>query len=153
MSKSAEQGGQFEDHCNTSRPFNSTRQTGADGADLTGGLRPLLAARLRPDAGTGQRQGAHHGAGQPVCARNRGNTGTDLSTIPMLCIDSVQVLRDGAAAQYGSDAIASVIDITLRSAPAVRPCAGVNIRRVTAKILASFCGFRHRQRQHHQHHR
>ena len=50
-------------------------------------------------------------------ARNRGNTGADLNTIPLLAIDNVQVLRDGAAAQYGSDAIAGVIDITLKKRP------------------------------------
>ena len=47
-------------------------------------------------------------------ARNRGNTGTDLNAIPMLAIRDVQVLRDGAAAQYGSDAIAGVMDIGLK---------------------------------------
>ena len=47
-------------------------------------------------------------------ARNRGNTGTDMNAIPMLAIKNVQVLRDGAAAQYGSDAIAGVINIELK---------------------------------------
>jgi iron complex outermembrane receptor protein len=39
-------------------------------------------------------------------SRARGNTGTDLNTIPALAIERIDVLRDGAAAQYGSDAIA-----------------------------------------------
>src|SRR3546814_16715659 len=47
-------------------------------------------------------------------ARNRGATGTDLNTIPVLAIEQVEVLRDGAAAQYGSDAIAGVMNITLK---------------------------------------
>jgi iron complex outermembrane receptor protein len=47
-------------------------------------------------------------------ARNRGNTGTDLNAIPVMAISNVQVLRDGAAAQYGSDAIAGVMDISLK---------------------------------------
>lgn len=45
-----------------------------------------------------------------------GSTGVDLDTIPMAAIDHIEVLRDGASAQYGSDAIAGVINIILRSA-------------------------------------
>jgi len=44
----------------------------------------------------------------------RGNVGTDLNTIPASAISSIQILRDGAAAQYGSDAIAGVINIILK---------------------------------------
>ena len=40
--------------------------------------------------------------------------GTDLSTIPTAAIERVEILRDGAAAQYGSDAIAGVINIVLK---------------------------------------
>ncbi len=46
----------------------------------------------------------------------RGTTGTDLSAIPISAIKQVEVLRDGAAAQYGSDAIAGVINIVLKDA-------------------------------------
>lgn len=45
---------------------------------------------------------------------NRGQVGTDLNTIPVASIERVEVLRDGAAAQYGSDAIAGVINIVLK---------------------------------------
>lgn len=44
----------------------------------------------------------------------RGNVGTDLNTIPVGAISSIQILRDGASAQYGSDAIAGVINIILK---------------------------------------
>ncbi len=44
----------------------------------------------------------------------RGNVGTDMNTIPASSISSIQILRDGAAAQYGSDAIAGVINIILK---------------------------------------
>jgi iron complex outermembrane receptor protein len=44
----------------------------------------------------------------------RGETGTDISAIPIDAIKSIQVLRDGASAQYGSDAIAGVINIILK---------------------------------------
>jgi len=43
-----------------------------------------------------------------------GAQGTDVSPIPILALKQVQVLRDGASAQYGSDAIAGVIDFQLR---------------------------------------
>ena len=44
----------------------------------------------------------------------RGETGTDISAIPVDAIKSIEVLRDGASAQYGSDAIAGVINIILK---------------------------------------
>lgn len=46
----------------------------------------------------------------------KGSTGVDLDTIPISAIERVEVLRDGASAQYGSDAIAGVINIILKSA-------------------------------------
>lgn len=50
---------------------------------------------------------------QPLGA---GAQGPDLSTIPGIAVDRVEVLRDGAAAQYGSDAIAGVINFQLKRA-------------------------------------
>ena len=44
----------------------------------------------------------------------RGSSGVDMNTIPPLAIDRIEVLRDGAASQYGSDAIAGVINIQLK---------------------------------------
>jgi iron complex outermembrane receptor protein len=102
--------------------FNSTRQTGADGADL------IDSAALR-GLGSDQTLVLVNGKRRHTTAlvnlfgaRNRGNTGTDLNTIPIMAIESVQVLRDGAAAQYGSDAIAGVINIDLKKRPG---CEGV----------------------------
>jgi iron complex outermembrane receptor protein len=46
----------------------------------------------------------------------RGSAAVDLNAIPMAAIGSVEVLRDGASAQYGSDAIAGVINLRLRDA-------------------------------------
>ncbi len=46
-----------------------------------------------------------------------GAQGPDIATIPALALKRVEVLRDGAAAQYGSDAIAGVINFVLRDAP------------------------------------
>jgi hypothetical protein len=45
----------------------------------------------------------------------RGSAGVDLDAIPVAAIERIEVLRDGAAAQYGSDAIAGVINIVLKS--------------------------------------
>ncbi|WP_338409530.1 TonB-dependent receptor [uncultured Flavobacterium sp.] len=45
----------------------------------------------------------------------RGSVGTDLNSIPASSIKRIEVLRDGAAAQYGSDAIAGVINIVLKN--------------------------------------
>ncbi len=117
MSKAAEQGGQFDLAQSLqylSPSFNSTRQTGADGADL------IDSAALR-GLGSDQTLVLVNGKRRHTTAlvnlfgaRNRGNTGTDLNAIPTLAIENVQVLRDGAAAQYGSDAIAGVINISLK---------------------------------------
>jgi iron complex outermembrane receptor protein len=125
MSKAAEQGGNFDLAQSlqyTSPSFNSTRQTGADGADL------IDSAALR-GLGSDQTLVLVNGKRRHTVAlvnlfgaRNRGNTGTDMNAIPLLAIDQVQVLRDGAAAQYGSDAIAGVINITLKNRPG---CEGV----------------------------
>jgi len=117
LSKSSETGAQF-DLAQTltyiSPSFNSTRQTGADGADL------IDSAALR-GLGSDQTLVLVNGKRRHTTAlvnifgaRNRGNTGTDMNAIPLLAIKNVQVLRDGAAAQYGSDAIAGVINVDLK---------------------------------------
>lgn len=94
--------------------FNSTRQTGADGADH------IDSAALR-GLGSDQTLVLLNGKRRHTVAlvnlfgaRNRGNTGTDLNAIPTLAVERVEVLRDGAAAQYGSDAIAGVLNIRLK---------------------------------------
>ncbi|HUQ09026.1 MAG TPA: TonB-dependent receptor [Steroidobacteraceae bacterium] len=46
----------------------------------------------------------------------RGSAAVDLNAIPLAAIESIEVLRDGASAQYGSDAIAGVINLRLRDA-------------------------------------
>jgi iron complex outermembrane receptor protein len=117
LTKAAEQGGQFDlaqTLTNISPSFNSTRQTGADGADL------VDSAALR-GLGSDQTLVLVNGKRRHTTAlvnlfgaRNRGNTGTDMNALPLLAIKDVQVLRDGAAAQYGSDAIAGVINVELK---------------------------------------
>ena len=46
----------------------------------------------------------------------RGSAAVDLNTIPNVALESIEVLRDGASAQYGSDAIAGVVNLRLREA-------------------------------------
>ena len=147
MSKSTEQGGQF-DLAQTltyiSPSFNSTRQSGSDGADL------VDSAALR-GLGSDQTLVLVNGKRRHTTAlvnlfgaRNRGNTGTDMNTIPLLAIKDVQVLRDGAAAQYGSDAIAGVIDIGLKKSKGCEAVAGFSeySKRDGKNYLTSaYCGF------------
>ena len=48
-------------------------------------------------------------------SQGRGSAPVDLNAIPISAIERVEVLRDGASAQYGSDAIAGVVNIVLKS--------------------------------------
>ena len=54
---------------------------------------------------------------QPLESVGRGSSGTDMNAIPIAAIERIEVLRDGAAAQYGSDAIAGVINLVLKNSP------------------------------------
>ncbi len=52
----------------------------------------------------------------PLGTVNQGAQGVDWSTFPSAAIERVEVLRDGASAQYGSDAIAGVVNVILKDA-------------------------------------
>jgi iron complex outermembrane receptor protein len=94
--------------------FQSSRQTIADGTDH---VDPAQLRGLGTDQilvlinGKRRHQSALVNVNGTV---NRGQVGTDLGAIPVTAIERVEVLRDGAAAQYGSDAIAGVINIVLK---------------------------------------
>ncbi len=93
--------------------FNATKQSGSDGADH---VDPASLRGLGPDQTlvliNGKRR--HQSSLVNVFGtRGRGNTGTDMNAIPVTAIKRIEVLRDGASAQYGSDAIAGVINIVL----------------------------------------
>ncbi len=95
--------------------FNSNRQSGADGADH---IDPATLRGLGPDQTLVLVNGKRWHQSSLVNlfgSRGRGNTGTDLNAIPAASIERIEILRDGAAAQYGSDAIAGVINIILKS--------------------------------------
>jgi iron complex outermembrane recepter protein len=95
--------------------FNFPRPTISDGADT---VRPATLRGLGPDQvlvlvnGKRRHQSAHIPTSAVI---GRGSTGVDLNAIPASMIERIEVLRDGAAAQYGSDAIAGVINIVLKA--------------------------------------
>jgi iron complex outermembrane receptor protein len=98
--------------------FNFPRTTIADGS---ASVRPATLRGLGPDQilvlVNGKRR--HNTALVHVNATvGRGSTGVDLNAIPVSAIERVEILRDGAAAQYGSDAIAGVMNIVLKSGKA-----------------------------------
>jgi len=52
--------------------------------------------------------------GVPKSDLGRGSTSNDLGSIPFIAVDKVEILRDGASAQYGSDAISAVFNVRLK---------------------------------------
>ncbi len=93
--------------------FNANKQSGSDGADH---VDPASLRGMGPDQTLVLINGKRRHQSSLVNlfgTRGRGNTGTDLNAIPASAIKRIEILRDGAAAQYGSDAIAGVINIVL----------------------------------------
>ena len=99
---------------NMSAPsFNYNKQSGADGADHVdlGTLRGL-----GPDQTLVLINGKRRHTTAFVAlfgTRGRGASGTDLNAFPQSAVDRIEILRDGASAQYGSDAMAGVMNIVL----------------------------------------
>ena len=94
--------------------FNSNKQSGADGSDH---VDPATLRGLGPDQTLVLVNGKRRHQSSMINiygTRGRGNTGTDLNAIPVAAIERIEILRDGASAQYGSDAIAGVINIVLK---------------------------------------
>ena len=95
--------------------FNANKQSGADGSDH---VDPASIRGLGPDQTLVLINGKRRHQSSLINifgTRGRGSTGTDLNTIPASAIERIEILRDGASAQYGSDAIAGVINIVLKS--------------------------------------
>ncbi|GEN71782.1 TonB-dependent receptor plug domain-containing protein [Chryseobacterium lathyri] len=93
--------------------FNSNKQSGSDGADATD---PATLRGLGPDQTLLLLNGKRYHQSSLINVfgtKGRGNTGSDMNTIPIGAIKRIEVLRDGASAQYGSDAIAGVINVIL----------------------------------------
>lgn len=93
--------------------FNSNKQSGSDGADA---VDPATLRGLGPDQTLLLLNGKRYHQSSLINlfgTKGRGNTGSDMNTIPVGAIKRIEVLRDGASAQYGSDAIAGVINVIL----------------------------------------
>ena len=94
--------------------FNFSSSSISDGSDA---VRPATLRGMGPDQVlvllNGKRR---HGSALIHVNRSvgRGTAGTDMNAIPMGAIKRIEVLRDGASAQYGSDAIAGVINVILK---------------------------------------
>src|SRR5688572_3671382 len=100
--------------------FNTQRFPIADG---TAFIRPVTLRNLSPGQtlvlvnGTRRHRSALVNLQlAPLGTVNQGSQGVDFAAFPAAAIERVEVLRDGAAAQYGSDAIAGVVNIILKDA-------------------------------------
>jgi iron complex outermembrane receptor protein len=94
--------------------FNASHQNISDGTDH---INPASIRGLGPDQVLVLVNGKRRHASALVNINGtfgRGSVGTDLNAIPPAAIERIEVLRDGASAQYGSDAIAGVINIVLK---------------------------------------
>ncbi len=97
---------------------NFPRQTVTDATDI---VRPFTLRGLSPDHTlvlvNGWRRHQTAVVNTFAYGTGAGSSGVDLNTIPASAIERVEVLRDGASAQYGSDAIAGVVNIVTREGP------------------------------------
>ena len=118
--------------------FNFPRPTLRDGTDT---VRPATLRGLGPDQvlvlinGKRRHQSALVHLNGTI---GRGSTGVDLNAIPVSAIDRIEVLRDGAAAQYGSDAIAGVINIVLKGGVS-RPSVSTKFGLSTGSFIGNRC--------------
>ncbi|MBN6152141.1 TonB-dependent receptor [Xanthomonas sp. AmX2] len=87
--------------------------------DGTSGIRPAQLRGLSPDQVLVLVNGKRRHTSAQINVNGsigRGASAVDINAIPIAAIERVEVLRDGASAQYGSDAIAGVINIVLKGA-------------------------------------
>jgi iron complex outermembrane receptor protein len=95
--------------------FNVQRLPAADGQAF---VRPATLRGLSPDHTLVMVNGKRYH--RSALLGSRGAQAPDLNTFPGLAIKQVEVLRDGASAQYGSDAIAGVINFILDDTPGLQ---------------------------------
>ena len=103
---------------------NFPRQSVADASDI---VRPFTLRGLSPDHAlvlvNGWRRHRTALVHNFAAGMGAGSSGVDMNALPASAIDRIEVLRDGAAAQYGSDAIAGVVNLVIKEgdfAPFVR---------------------------------
>lgn len=97
--------------------FNFPTSSITDGSDA---VRPASLRGLSPDHTLVLVNGKRRHSSSLVHLNGttgRGSSNADLNAIPISAIKRIEVLRDGASAQYGSDAIAGVINIVLKDNP------------------------------------
>ena len=107
---------------------NFPRQSVADASDI---VRPFTLRGLSPDHAlvlvNGWRRHRTALVHNFAAGMGAGSSGVDMNALPASAIDRIEVLRDGAAAQYGSDAIAGVVNVVIKEgafAPYIRSDAG-----------------------------
>jgi iron complex outermembrane receptor protein len=101
---------------NLAPSISFSRPSITDGTDT---VRPATLRGLAPDQTLVLVNGTRRHSSALVNVNGsigRGSAAVDLNAIPSIAIDRVEVLREGASAQYGSDAIAGVINLRLREA-------------------------------------
>jgi iron complex outermembrane recepter protein len=95
--------------------INFPRQSVTDAGDV---VRPFTLRGLSPDHTlvlvNGWRRHQTALVNNFTYGMGAGSSGVDLNAIPSSALDRIEVLRDGAAAQYGSDAIAGVVNLVLK---------------------------------------
>jgi len=100
--------------------FNFPQPSLTDGTDS---LRPATLRGLAPDQTLVLINGKRRHTAALLNLNGsvgRGSSAVDLNQIPAVAIERIEVLRDGASSQYGSDAIAAVINIQLNKKPGVQ---------------------------------
>ncbi|MGH7546351.1 MAG: TonB-dependent receptor [Gemmatimonadota bacterium] len=95
--------------------INFPHQSVTDGTDI---VRPFTLRGLSPDHTlvliNGSRRHQTSLVNTFAYGTGAGSSGVDLNAIPASAIERIEVLRDGASAQYGSDAIAGVVNVVLK---------------------------------------
>lgn len=94
--------------------FSMPRQSNSDQSDI---VRPAQLRGLSPDQVLVLVNGKRRHINSVISTESklgRGSAPVDFNTIPVSAIERIEVLRDGASAQYGSDAIAGVINVVLK---------------------------------------
>jgi len=123
--------------------FNFPRPALNDGTDT---VRPASLRGLAPDQTLVLLNGKRRHSASLVNVNGsigRGSSAVDMNTIPTAAISAVEVLRDGASAQYGSDAIAGVINVRLREARdggGISASYGLRVSEYTVPVVAPVAG-------------
>jgi len=111
---------------------NFPRQSVTDAGDV---VRPFTLRGLSPDHTlvlvNGWRRHQTALVNNFTYGMGAGSSGVDLNAIPSSALDRIEVLRDGAAAQYGSDAIAGVVNLVLKDG-AFTPFLNADVGRYTS---------------------